>query len=215
MYRDLKHSKGFTHKQSKNAFKSQTDRWFGKDKKQAQRKIRKEVLVASQQIELETNQNAVTVDFTDVNKKDTNKLKDFGDDKKVSLLVVVAVRPGGAGTEGCRRAGEEEGTHEWLNPSLETPSRRQDAHTSLSFSLQRRGTIPRHARGRGQRDEHTGHRGSTNERPSGPVPASSVLLFNISQPHTCHQSIFMYQCSIKSNLECVLSKVQYVSFHII
>lgn len=35
--------------------------------------------------------------------------------------------------------GSEEGTHEWLNPSLETPSRRQDAHTSLSFSLQRKG----------------------------------------------------------------------------
>ena len=34
--------------------------------------------------------------------------------------------------------GNEEGTHEWLNPSLETPSRRQDAHTSLSFSLQRK-----------------------------------------------------------------------------
>lgn len=27
------------------------------------------------------------------------------------------------------------GTHEWLNPSLERPSRRQDAHTFLSFSL--------------------------------------------------------------------------------
>lgn len=33
---------------------------------------------------------------------------------------------------------DEEGTHEWLNPSLETPSRRQDAHTFLSFSLQER-----------------------------------------------------------------------------
>lgn len=34
--------------------------------------------------------------------------------------------------------GNEESTHEWLNPSLGTPSRRQDAHTFLSFSLQRK-----------------------------------------------------------------------------
>lgn len=34
--------------------------------------------------------------------------------------------------------GNEECTHEWLNPSLEMPSRRRDAHTSLSFSLQRK-----------------------------------------------------------------------------
>lgn len=34
--------------------------------------------------------------------------------------------------------GNEECTHEWLNPSLEMPSRRRDVHTSLSFSLQRK-----------------------------------------------------------------------------
>lgn len=33
---------------------------------------------------------------------------------------------------------DEEGTHEWLNPSLVTPRRRQHAHTFLSFSLQKR-----------------------------------------------------------------------------
>lgn len=56
------------------------------------------------------------------------------------------------GEERRERVGNEEGTHEWLNPSLETPSRRQDAHTSLSFSLQREREDTRgHARGRGQR----------------------------------------------------------------
>lgn len=44
---------------------------------------------------------------------------------------------------------DEEGTHEWLNPSLVTPSRRQDAHTFLSFSLQKR--IGGNARVWGQR----------------------------------------------------------------
>lgn len=38
--------------------------------------------------------------------------------------------------EGARdRGGCDEGTHGWLNPSLETPSRRQGAHTFPSFSL--------------------------------------------------------------------------------
>ena len=36
------------------------------------------------------------------------------------------------------RTQDDEGTHGWLNPSLETPSRRQGAHTFPSFSLQKR-----------------------------------------------------------------------------
>lgn len=57
----------------------------------------------------------------------------------MSLLIVVACadcrRTNQIAEVGGMRLGNEEGTHEWLNPSLETPSRRQDAHTSLSFSL--------------------------------------------------------------------------------
>lgn len=49
----------------------------------------------------------------------------------------------GSGLSGGNENGKSEdsmerrvvGTHEWLNPSLERPSRRQDAHTFLSFSL--------------------------------------------------------------------------------
>ena len=58
--------------------------------------------------------------------------------------------------EGLGERQDEEGTHEWLNPSLETPSRRQDAHTFLSFSLQEKGSG--HARGCGQRVRAEGQR---------------------------------------------------------
>lgn len=33
---------------------------------------------------------------------------------------------------------DDEGTHGWLNPSLERPSRRQGAHTFPSFSLKQK-----------------------------------------------------------------------------
>lgn len=49
------------------------------------------------------------------------------------------------------------GTHEWLNPSLVTPSSRQDAHTFLSFSLQKRtGHARAGVRGKTDREKENG-----------------------------------------------------------
>lgn len=59
---------------------------------------------------------------------------------------------GGAGEE----AGEDdEGTHGWLNPSLETPSSRQGAHTFPSFCLQEKDEGMQEAQGSGVRGGKT------------------------------------------------------------
>lgn len=103
VYRDLKHWRRITHKQSKNAFKSQThkNRWFEQDEKESSQ-----------------------TDFTGQN---------TGCSWRAYWWTTGAEVCWGVGV------GNEESTHEWLNPSLERPSRRQDAHTFLSFSLKREG----------------------------------------------------------------------------
>lgn len=55
--------------------------------------------------------------------------------EKRRLREEMKMKGGGGGGGGSHRGEDDEGTHGWLNPSLETPSSRQGAHTFPSFCL--------------------------------------------------------------------------------